>query len=74
MIRRLQKTGNSLSLTIPPAVLELLGITPETDLHITTDGKQLFIKPATGDRAARFRQIKEKIFTTHARTFEKLAK
>ena len=45
MIKKLIKHGNSQALLLDRAVLELLKITPETELEITTNGKKLIIEP-----------------------------
>ncbi len=52
MRKSLSKHGNSLALVIDKPILELLGITADTDLEITTDGSSLILTPA-GPRAAR---------------------
>jgi antitoxin component of MazEF toxin-antitoxin module len=53
MIRTLSRHGNSYALVIEKPILDLLGITPETLLEVTTDGKSLKIEPrlqnATGE-------------------------
>lgn len=45
MIKRLARHGNSLALVIDRPVLELLQITDETPLELTTDGDVLVITP-----------------------------
>lgn len=45
MIVKLIKHGNSQGLLIPKPILELLNIGMDTELEITTNGKQLFITP-----------------------------
>ena len=45
MIKTLTKHGNSRALVIDKAILDLLNITDETPLEITTDGKKLIIEP-----------------------------
>ena len=73
--KRLQKVGTSLALVIDKPVLALLGITDETDLEITTDGRGLRIVPAP--RRATPEEAKaamDKIFKTHHELFAKLAK
>jgi len=48
MVKTLVKHGNSYALVIDKPILELLKITPETRLEVsTTDGRTLTIAPAT---------------------------
>lgn len=61
MIKTLVKHGNSYALVIDKPVLDLLSITPDTPLSITTDGRALVLSPVTdAERKARFgRALKE---------------
>ena len=45
MIKSLTRHGNSYALVIDKPILELLRITPQTQLEITTDGSSLIISP-----------------------------
>ena len=45
MTKRLQSVGNSSGVIIDKPILELLGITPETELDFSTDGERLIITP-----------------------------
>jgi len=45
MTKTLVKHGNSLALIIDKPILELLRITPETPLELTTDGERLLVSP-----------------------------
>lgn len=45
MIKKLVKTGSSYALIIDKSIMELLNITPETPLEVTTDGKGLKVTP-----------------------------
>lgn len=45
MQKKLTRHGNSLALVIDKPILELLGITPDTLLDISTDGNVLTIAP-----------------------------
>jgi len=75
MIKRLTALGNSSALIIDKPILELLHITPQTDLNITTDGKSLTVSPVgtvmTDDA---FKAAHEKVLKRHSKTFNKLAK
>jgi len=46
MTKTLIKHGNSLALVIDKPILEMLRITAETPLELTTDGDSLLISPA----------------------------
>ncbi len=50
MIKKLSKHGNSLALVIDRPILELLDITEQTPLQISTDGKALVIVPVQDER------------------------
>ena len=76
MVKRLQTVGNSSGVIIDKPILELLRITPETELDISTDGERLIITPLRSD-AARKRKLaraQERTVAAHERTFRKLAK
>lgn len=73
MIKTLTAHGNSAALIIDKPILELLGITMETPLKITTDGKSLVISPSPGSqREERFRRILEAVNAKHGATLKKL--
>jgi antitoxin component of MazEF toxin-antitoxin module len=48
MIKKLSKFGNSHALLIDKPILELLRISEDTLLEISTDGQKLVIKPLRG--------------------------
>ena len=45
MVKNLKQIGNSYGVIIDKPILELLNITPETPLEISTDGQNLTIRP-----------------------------
>ena len=53
MVKRLTKHGNSLALVIDKGVLELLGISAQTPLSISTDGNCLIISPVRSTKRRR---------------------
>ena len=53
MITKLTVIGNSYGLVIDRSILELLHITPETELELSTDGTRLIIEPVHARRATR---------------------
>ena len=50
MKKKLTAIGNSYGLVIDKAILELLKITPDTELEISTDGTRLVVEPAGAKR------------------------
>ncbi len=75
MVKRLQAVGNSSGVIIDKPILELLRITPQTELDISTDGERLIITPIrpASDRKLRLEQAQQRTLTSHERTFRKLA-
>ena len=58
MIKKLTAIGNSLGFIIEKPILELLKITKDTPLEVTTDGTALIIRPAATDKKERLRGIR----------------
>lgn len=76
MGKRLQSIGNSSGIIIDKPIIDLLRITPETELELTTDGERLIITPirAADDRKAKLVRAQSRILTGHEETFRKLSK
>ena len=75
MVKKLTAHGNSAALVIDKPIMELLHITMETALEITTDGKNLIISPVTDTaRAKKFKAALSRVVSKHEKTFAKLAK
>lgn len=76
MVKHLQAIGNSSGIIIDKPVLELLRITPETELDISTDGDRLIITPIRPDEARKRKlaRAQARTLAAHERTFRKLAK
>ncbi len=76
MIKRLQAIGNSYGVIIDKPILELLRLTPATDLEISTDGERLIITPIhqEASRKSRLARAQRRALAAHERTFRKLAK
>lgn len=72
MLKTLTKHGNSYALIIDRAILELLKITPETPLEVSTDGKMLTITPAP-KRRARVQAALAETNRRYGRALKKLA-
>ena len=74
MKKKLIKYGNSSALIIDKPILELLDITPETPLKITTDGEVLIIVPIREDRDTdEFEEIVDRTIERYAPALEKMA-
>ncbi len=75
MTKRLQAIGNSSGLIIDKPILELLEITADTELEISTDGKRLIITPLRDPETRRqqIERIQEKTLKDHEQTFRRLA-
>jgi antitoxin component of MazEF toxin-antitoxin module len=74
MIKYLTSHGNSSAIVIEKPVLELLNITKQTALEVSTDGKNLIISPVSD--AKQNKKIKStfsKINARHSKTLKKLA-
>ena len=75
MVKRLQAVGNSSGIIIDKPVLELLRITPETELDVSTDGERLIITPIRSvTHARKIARAQARTLAAHDRTFRKLAK
>lgn len=74
MLKNLVKHGNSWALVIDRPILDLLNISPESPLEITTDGRSVIVAPAgLSERKDRVRAARKKINAKHAKAFKKLA-
>jgi antitoxin MazE len=74
MVKTLTKHGNSYALVIDKAILELLKITPETPLEMTTDGQALVVSPVRDPkRRARFEKALRDTNRKYGRALRKLA-
>ena len=75
MIKKLVSHGNSAALIIDKPILELLNVTMDTPLEISTDGKNLIISPIEdGKREIKVKAAMEKVNKLHGKTLRRLAK
>lgn len=77
MRKNLSAIGNSLGLVIEKPILELLNITRDTELEVTTDRTRLIIEPvreveATG-RRGRVGAATKRVMKNHDRTLRRVA-
>lgn len=74
MVKTLKQIGNSYGVIIDKPILEILHITPETPLEITTDGRSLKIRPVRQRRRPTLGDSLEVVNRRHSSTLKKLAK
>jgi antitoxin component of MazEF toxin-antitoxin module len=78
MVERLVKSGNSLTLVMPPEVVEALGLDENTALRLEIEGQRLTITPADGTPGADLSRppiaaAAEKSHQRYAKAYERLA-
>ena len=74
MVKKLTRTGSSLSLVLDKALLEATRIDANTRLEVSTDGDVIVISPVRSTRrAARLRRILDELDREHAGAFRRLA-
>jgi len=74
MIKKLTHHGNSVALIIDKPIMELLNITVDTPLEITTDGKNLVISPVHNPaRGKKVAKALKKVNSRHRKTLKRLA-
>ena len=75
MVKKLTAHGNSAALVIDKPIMELLHITMDTPLDISTDGKNLIVSPVTDPaRAKEFKAALKRVVSKHGKTFSNLSK
>lgn len=74
MVKNLIKHGNSYAMIIDKPILDLLRISPDTPLEITTNGRSILVSPVRdAEREARLRDTLEKINAEHEADLRRLA-
>jgi antitoxin component of MazEF toxin-antitoxin module len=74
MVKNLTKHGNSYALVIDKPILELLRVTPETPLELTTNGETLMVSPIRDKaRQNRLRKSLEKVNRKYGDDLRRLA-
>ncbi|MFH0765020.1 MAG: AbrB/MazE/SpoVT family DNA-binding domain-containing protein, partial [Calditrichota bacterium] len=61
MVRKLISIGDDYGVVIERPIAELLNISPETELEVTTNGVELIIRPAVGDHTRRVKKVARKM-------------
>ncbi len=74
MVKNLIKHGNSYALVIDKPIMEMLHITPETAMELTTNGDKLVISPVRSDsKQTKLKKILKEINEDFGPTLKKLA-
>lgn len=74
MIKNLVKHGNSWALVIDRPILDLLKISPDAPLELTTDGRSMTITPlGASEHKKRVRAARKKVNAKYSKAFKKLA-
>ena len=74
MIKKLIKHGNSYALIIDKPIMELLHLTPETPLELTTHEGTLIVTPLPPDsRQAKLTKVMDEVNKQFGPAFKKLA-
>jgi antitoxin component of MazEF toxin-antitoxin module len=77
MVERLVKSGDSLTLVLPPQVVDALGLDENTSLRLEVEGQQLTITRAAGTQAGSDRSpmavAAEKSHQRYAEAYKRLA-
>ena len=74
MTKKLIKHGNSAALVLDKPLLDLLNVSFDTPLEVTTDGQNIIISPQTGESGtADVIEALEKINRSHGAVLKKLA-
>ena len=73
MTKKLVQHGNSAALILDKPILELLNVTMDTPLEITTDGRSLVISPAASHSEDELRASLGRINERFAPTLKRLA-
>jgi len=74
MVKTLIKHGNSMALVIDKSILEMLRVTADTPLELTTNGDSILISPIRPkDRQNRLRKSLEKINRKYSDDLKRLA-
>ncbi len=75
MLKKLVNHGNSAALIIDKPILDLLKVTTDTLLELTTDGSNLIISPVVnnGKREKRFKAAMTTVNKLHGKTLKRLA-
>lgn len=75
MRKKLTVVGNSLGIIIEKPILDLLGISKETQFEMITDGKRLILEPVREEnRTEKIKSATRRVMKNHDKTLRELAK
>ncbi len=74
MTKKLVRHGNSAAIILDKPILELLNLTMDTPLEISTDGQSIVISPATAGSEDHFQASLDRINAQFSTTLSRLAK
>ncbi len=74
MVKKLTQLGNSLGILIDKPILDLLKITRDTPLEVSTDGERLILTPQKVAGPKEARRVGQRVMAKHAEVLRKLAK
>jgi antitoxin component of MazEF toxin-antitoxin module len=74
VVKKLTKMGNSLGVVIDKPILDILHITPDTPIELSTDGDRIILKPLRTIRHDEALEVGRRVMKKHATTLSKLAK
>ena len=75
LTKKLTAFGNSFGVLIDKPILELLAITKDTELQVSTDdGRRIIIEPQATSHRTKVERAHARAVQNHAATFRKLAK
>jgi antitoxin component of MazEF toxin-antitoxin module len=74
MRKKLVTIGSSMGLIIDKPILDLLKISPETEMEMETDGENLILRPVRFVSMEQGMATYREIAARHRRSLEKLAK
>ena len=73
MTKKLIRHGNSAAIILDKPILDLLNLTMDTPLEISTDGQNIVISPATAGSEDQFRASLDRINARFSTTLKRLA-
>jgi antitoxin component of MazEF toxin-antitoxin module len=73
MVKKLTKHGNSYALVIDKPILELLNISDQTPLNVTTDGQSLVVTPTSEAHEKKFRAAVDNTIKRYGKMLNRLA-
>lgn len=73
--KTLQRHGNTHALVIDKGLMEMMGIQPDTPLHLVVSGNTLLVTPANvGFGEEKMKEVLERLWPKYGQMFRSLAK